>query len=144
MYRGAPTPPYNFNATLNFYYTPSELSVRGAKATDFTIYYYYYNESSESYSWVPLNTTVDSNGRIVSANITIESGNEFFTGVFALVAAPLTIWDILGPGGILLLLYLLNQWLSPPMGRLLLPILIAAGLIVAVAVAIVLYRRRKH
>lgn len=133
LYMGVPSPPYELNATLNFYYTPSELSSKGAKALDFTIYYY--NESSGT--WIPLNTTVDSNGRIVSANTTHLS-------VFALVAAPLTIWDILGPGGILLLLYLLNQWLSPPMGRLLIPILAAAVIIAVIAVALVRYRRRKH
>jgi hypothetical protein len=146
VYRGVPTPPYGFNATLNFYYTPSELSVRGAKATDFTIYYYYYNESSGSYSWVPLNTTVDSDGRVVSANITIASSNEFFSGVFALVAGPLTIWDILGPGGLMLLWYLLLQSIRP-MGGLMLPILggIVALLVLIIAVAaVILARRHKY
>jgi len=146
VYKGIPTPPYEFNATLNFYYTPSELSVRGAKATDFTIYYYYYNESSGSYSWVPLNTTVDSDGRVVSANITIVSNNEFFSGVFALVAGPLTIWDILGPGGLMLLWYLLLQS-SRPMGGLMLPILggIVALLVLIIAVAaVILARRHKY
>ncbi|MBS7249281.1 MAG: hypothetical protein KIH08_01615 [Candidatus Freyarchaeota archaeon] len=130
--------PLELNATLNFYYTPSELSVRGAKASDFTICYY--NKTSES--WVPLNTTVDSNGRIVSANITYL---EYGYHDFALVAAQLTIWDILGPGGIMFLWYLLLQS-SAPMGGMMLPILggIAALLVVIiVAAAVILARRHK-
>ena len=123
--------PYELNATLNFHYTPSELSVRGAKASDLTIYYYNYTSDT----WVPLNTTVDSSGRIVSANTTHLS-------VFALVAAPLTIWDILGPGGIALLIYFLNQLSSPPMGGLMLPIMGGIVVLIAlIAVALVMHAR---
>jgi len=89
---------------------------------------------------------VDSDGRVVSANITIVSNNEFFSGVFALVAGPLTIWDILGPGGLMLLWYLLLQS-SRPMGGLMLPILggIVALLVLIIAVAaVILARRHKY
>ncbi|MEM2135006.1 MAG: hypothetical protein QXG44_09155 [Candidatus Jordarchaeaceae archaeon] len=140
VYMGVVTPPYQFNLTLNFYYTPSELLAKGAKELGFTICYY----NSSSGTWVPLNTTWDSNGRIVSANITVESDDESFTGVFALVAAQLTIWDILGPGGIMFLWYLLLQS-SAPLGGMMLPILggIAALLVIIIVAAAVIHARRR-
>nr|MDO8082980.1 hypothetical protein [Candidatus Freyarchaeota archaeon] len=123
-----------FNATVNFYYTPSELSARGVKESGFTIYAW----NTTAWAWEPLNTTVDYNGRVVSANTTHFS-------VFALVAAelsPLSIWDILGPVGLAVLLNSIDQ-ASRPMGGML-PILggIGVALVAVIAVAVVMLARR--
>nr|MDO8082960.1 hypothetical protein [Candidatus Freyarchaeota archaeon] len=131
MYIEYATSGMEFNATVNFYYTPTELSARGLKESGLTIYAY------NGTGWEPLNTTVDYNGRVVSANTT-------YFMLFALVAEPLTIWDLLGPSVMALLLYYLNQLASPPMGGLMLPILggIAVALVAVIAVAIVILARR--
>ncbi|MFB0563864.1 MAG: hypothetical protein ACETWM_21915, partial [Candidatus Lokiarchaeia archaeon] len=73
-------------AMVNFYYTPSELWAMGARESGFTVYAW------NGTAWEPLNTTLDADGRVVSADA------EHFS-LFALVASPLTIWDILGPVG---------------------------------------------
>ncbi|MGQ9721457.1 MAG: hypothetical protein ACUVXA_09080 [Candidatus Jordarchaeum sp.] len=137
VYMGIPTPHYEFNLTLNFYYTPSELSAKGAKELGFTICYY----NTSSGEWVPLNTTVDSDGRIVSASITVESSSEEFEGVFALVAGPLTIWDILGPIGSVLLLNYIGQAVSPSISGFLI-LGLGAALIAVLAIALVIIARR--
>jgi len=122
----------NFNATVSFYYTVTELLAKGAKEAGLTIYFY--NGTS---GWVPLNTTVDAPGRVVSANTTHFS-------VFALVAAPLTIWDILGPIGSAILLDYLMKSINPPMGGLMIPLIgISAAIIVAVVIA-ALFLAKKH
>lgn len=128
---------YEFNLTVNFYYTPSELSAKGAKELGFTICYY----NTSSGEWVPLNTTVDSDGRIVSASITVESSSDEFKGVFALVAGPLTIWDILGPIGSVLLLNYIGQAVSPSISGFLI-LGLGAALIAVLAIAFVIIARR--
>jgi hypothetical protein len=114
-------------ATVNFYYTSSELVAMGADESGFTICAW------NGTAWEPLNTTVDFNGRVVSANTTHFS-------IFALVAAELPS-NILGP---VVSALLLSGFGQPPMGGSMLWILggIAAVLLAVIAVAIVILARR--
>jgi hypothetical protein len=117
-----------YTATVNFYYTPSELRAMGARESGFTVYAW----NDTAMAWEPLNTTWDAEGRVVSADA------EHFS-VFALVASELTIFDILGPGGMLFLLNYLGQ-AANPMGGLMLP-LVGLGivlLIIAIIAAVIL------
>ncbi|MFB0561214.1 MAG: hypothetical protein ACETWM_08365 [Candidatus Lokiarchaeia archaeon] len=122
----------DFNGSVNFCYTPSELWAMGARESGFSIYAW------NGTAWELLNTTWDAEGRIVYANTTHFS-------VFALVASPLTIWDILGPGGTLILLNLLiGQAAGPPLGGLLLPLAaLGIGLLILALIAAVILRKPK-
>ena len=117
----------DFNATVNFYYTPYELRAMGARESGFSVYAW------NGTAWGLLNTTWDSEGRVVSANTTHLS-------VFALVAAAeWSMWGLLGP---FLLLNAISQAFSP-LGGLMLPLIgIGATLIVAIALA-ALYLKKK-
>ncbi|MFB0561215.1 MAG: hypothetical protein ACETWM_08370 [Candidatus Lokiarchaeia archaeon] len=117
-----------YTATVNFYYTPSELRAMGARESGFTVYAW----NNTAMAWELLNTTWDAEGRVVSADA------EHFS-VFALVASELTIFDILGPGGMLFLLNYLGQ-VANPLGGLMLP-LVGLGivlLIIAIIAAVIL------
>ena len=121
-------------ATVNFYYTPSELWAMGVKESGFTVYAW------NGTAWELLNTTWDADGRVVSADA------EHFS-LFALVASelpPQTIWDILGPVGTLILLNLLGQATGPPLGGLLLPLAaLGIGLLILALIAAAILRKPK-
>ena len=128
------------NAVIVFRYFMTEFASKHLRSYDLHIYAY----NPDTNKWVPLNTTNSPEGCYVYADATNFLQN--LTGktevLFALTASPMSIWEILGPGGSALLLYYLGKQLNPWSDWMLPLAIVCVAAVVAVAV-VAIYLRRK-
>nr|MDO8089776.1 hypothetical protein [Candidatus Sigynarchaeota archaeon] len=128
------------NAVIVFRYFMTEFASKHLRSYDLHIYAY----NPDTNKWVPLNTTNSPEGCYVYADATNFLQN--LTGktevLFALTASPMSIWEILGPGGSALLLYYLGKQLNPWSDWMPPLAIVCVAAVVAVAV-VAIYLRRK-
>ena len=128
------------NAVIVLRYFMTEFASKHLRSYDLHIYAY----NPDTNRWVLLNTTNSPEGCYVYANATdfLQNLAGKTEVLFALTASPMSIWEILGPGGSALLLYYLGKQLNPWSDWMLPLAIVCVAAVVAVAV-VAIYLRRK-